>query len=933
LAYTLKPAGAKGGVTKVEVVIDGHTVAYADKNDVERETMARNEKQFNEAAGSPFTIFPLSEVGVTATKFKTARLPDGTRLKMPADAFLETETILDLLQRPKPGAKPAKISSRISLDDFTSAIKAWKEPTSTSPSGPHLGHCKLLVKVLEDTHANPDSRQAAGEILQLMVDIMDLASDRGFILDRWTAAVNVMIYKKPGVYLLNRLRVMHLFEADYNFIIGTIFGRRATCSGVDNYSRHTSQWAQPGRQCSDVVVICELRLAVSKLAKAPMAGFYDRIVMNLVAAIFDRMGVPHGPQRLQEQTLLKVIHFLKTGFGASVASHTSDAISRICGVGQGSKAGPVTWVGISSLLFEAQDLLGIGLSLTNPTRSISHKRHSDGFVDNTTGYLGRLIQWLRNKPSIATVFQELQNDTQIWERLLWTTGGLLELEKCRFYIVHWKFNANGIGSMMSKAEMRTPTMLLTEGDTGSLQKVDQLHLDESFKTLGIHKTISGHQGKQITEMKTKSDACARGILSVNVTNFEAWTGLFTIWCGQMNYPLAAASIPRPACEKIQSKAISASLSKCGFNQKTNRAIVHGTPWFGGLGWRHMYFEQGIQHILTIVKHLRTPPPFQSLLQNALDWHQVTAGVSFSPLHPPSVPIKYIKCPWIDVTCAMLLHCSAQLTIPGITLPKPKRVHDECIMEGLIPLNLPVATLERINACRLWLRVETLSDVSTLHGDRIDRIAWLGRARMPCNDSEWSGQCGPSSARPCPTPIAPTTDGMCWPPSLDDSLSDSAPGSPTAPLKPLLGGATVLLSNTALSRCTTGTAHTTSANDSQRPPDSNSAWRRTPSQQSLSSYAPKTSQQTQFRPSRPTIDAISALTASTLPTYSQLPHSLLPHSPFQDHLDTLPEWQHNLFAGLHLTTGHDSLGQHLLNGDRLFFCSDGGAKTMLDPSDG
>jgi hypothetical protein len=212
-----------------------------------------------------------------------------------------------------------------------------------------------------------------------MVDIMDLASDRGFILDRWTAAVNVMIHKKPGVCLLNRLRVMHLFETDCNFIIGTIFGRRAMCSGVDKHSLHTSQWAQPGRQCSDVAVMRELTLAISKLAKAPMAGFkndasacYGRIVMNLVAAIFDRMGVPCGPQRLQEQTLLKIIHFFKTGFGASVASHTSDAISRTFGVGQGSKAGPVTWVAISSLLFEVQDLLGIGLSLTNPTRSISH---------------------------------------------------------------------------------------------------------------------------------------------------------------------------------------------------------------------------------------------------------------------------------------------------------------------------------------------------------------------------------------------------------------------------------------------------------------------------------------------------------------------------------------------------------------------------------
>jgi hypothetical protein len=78
LSYAFKPSGSKGGVTKVEMVIDGKVAAYTEKKEVERETQARNIAHFNQAQGSPFTIFPLSDVGVTATKFKTSRLPDGT---------------------------------------------------------------------------------------------------------------------------------------------------------------------------------------------------------------------------------------------------------------------------------------------------------------------------------------------------------------------------------------------------------------------------------------------------------------------------------------------------------------------------------------------------------------------------------------------------------------------------------------------------------------------------------------------------------------------------------------------------------------------------------------------------------------------------------------------------------------------------------------
>ena len=86
------------------------------------------------------------------------------------------------------------------------------------------------------------------------------------------------------------------------------------------------------------------------------------------------------------------------------------------------------------------------------------------------------------------MLQGLQNDAQIWERVLWTTGGLLELSKYRFYIMYWTFTSDGLGKMVPKDEMHKPTMQITEGDTGRLQTVEQLDLDGAFKTLSSHMT-------------------------------------------------------------------------------------------------------------------------------------------------------------------------------------------------------------------------------------------------------------------------------------------------------------------------------------------------------------------------------------------------------------------------------------------------------------
>ena len=102
LANALKPAGHRGGVTKVELKVDGHTVACTEKNDAEQETKERNRTHFNAAAGTPFAVHPLSEVGVSSTEFKTTHLPDGTAVQMPPGTFLETETILELLNTPTP---------------------------------------------------------------------------------------------------------------------------------------------------------------------------------------------------------------------------------------------------------------------------------------------------------------------------------------------------------------------------------------------------------------------------------------------------------------------------------------------------------------------------------------------------------------------------------------------------------------------------------------------------------------------------------------------------------------------------------------------------------------------------------------------------------------------------------------------------------------
>jgi hypothetical protein len=51
----------------------------------------------------------------------------------------------------------------------------------------------------------------------------------------------------------------------------------------------------------------------------------------------------------------------------------------------------------------------------------------------------------------------------------------------------------------------------------------------------------------------------------------------------------------------------------------------------------------------------------------------------------------------------------------------------------------------------------------------------------------------------------------------------------------------------------------------------------------------------------------------------------PRGSFTEYLEARPRWQWELLIRAFPTNGTDKLGQHLLNGDRLLLCSDGGAK--------
>ena len=82
-----------------------------------------------------------------------------------------------------------------------------------------------------------------------------------------------MIHKKPGDFRLHRLRIIHIFEADYNGLLGLLFNIRMIRCAHDNKLINVNQWGgMPGSECEDLLILKQLTYDVSTITKTSLTS-------------------------------------------------------------------------------------------------------------------------------------------------------------------------------------------------------------------------------------------------------------------------------------------------------------------------------------------------------------------------------------------------------------------------------------------------------------------------------------------------------------------------------------------------------------------------------------------------------------------------------------------------------------------------------------
>jgi hypothetical protein len=247
-----------------------------------------------------------------------------------------------------------------------------------------------------------------------------------------------MIEKEPGNPMIHRLRVIHLYEADYNLILGIFWARKLVPNAEDQRLFNSSCYgSRPGLSAVDPVLLEELQVSISYLSRTNQVTFhndatscYDRIIIALANLVTRRFGMPKEIAKLHGVTLEKMKYHVSTALGISDASYSHSTETPVYGTGQGSCSSPSIWLQICSILFDCHNQQSYGAHYYLPDRTIQFKTSMTDFVDDTKGHTNDMAS-----PAVAMLLAQLitqmQYDAQLWGDLLHVSGGALEIPKCK----------------------------------------------------------------------------------------------------------------------------------------------------------------------------------------------------------------------------------------------------------------------------------------------------------------------------------------------------------------------------------------------------------------------------------------------------------------------------------------------------------------------
>ncbi|KAL7533444.1 hypothetical protein ACHAXR_008968 [Thalassiosira sp. AJA248-18] len=209
----------------------------------------------------------------------------------------------------------------------------------------------------------------------------------GFVNNRWTKCIDVMLEKKKGIRQIHQMRIIGLVEADFNTALKLFFAKQMVTNS-ENTTLTEEQWGgRPGRTATEPAMRKMLSFEYGRVMYVTMALFandavacFDRMVPNISTLIARKYGVTKSVMRSRNATMEQMQHRIRTGHGESKHTYQQNADDvPLAGETQGKGDVASLWSLLSQTILRTQQDLHEPLTLPHVTGSPKISKNNDAF--------------------------------------------------------------------------------------------------------------------------------------------------------------------------------------------------------------------------------------------------------------------------------------------------------------------------------------------------------------------------------------------------------------------------------------------------------------------------------------------------------------------------------------------------------------------------
>ena len=720
-----KPKNA-GGISMLKIPQDSKadpkdptTVfrSVVDPQEMEDLLVARNRAHFKQASGTPLADPKVSQaLGWGGDSLTAESLLKGELDTSEVTADRYAQAILAECRRLNDEIDPT-----ITLEQFQQAYLKWRVGTSTSPSGRHLSHLHALFQPVGQANDPPERSKFYRDVKDLLWFMhhacVHYATRYGYCFDRWRQVVTTMIEKEPGNPAIHRLRVIHLYENDYNLLLGTKY-RQVMHQCQDNSQLNAGCYGGlSNKQSVDPVFLELMQYDYSLLTRWDTIKFandagscYDRIVVSPSNVMARSRGLHTNIAKIHGSMLEHAVYRIKTQLGISDQGYSHSAASPVYGTGQGSKSSPPTWNINGSLYFDVYDKYCHGANYVDLESILQLRIGMAGFVDDNS------VQVTCHPAHRASIIRKATEDAQLWSDILWASGGVLEHAKCSYHYLRTDFDMNGAPILRSGTH---GDPIIIRDASGNPTALTQLSVYTPYKTLGTFQCPGSAQRQQMDTLVQKAQLLVRTLATSACRGQAAWLYYSSVFCKSVGYPLAVSRMSTKQIGKIQGPMTPVILNRLGYERRLSHALAFGPRSFGGLGLTHLKTVQASSQIKLMLRHLRNPGQPGTLAKINLNRLQYTAGVSFPIFEQPKTHLPHLEGTWLPHFRELLSELNASLRVADVRIAPMQRENDEYIMDRVLSSSsFSDRETRLINYCRLYLQCICISDISTACGTKL-----------------------------------------------------------------------------------------------------------------------------------------------------------------------------------------------------------------------